>query len=109
MKLHLIKPFVLWILKKIVSIFTEVNRSYRKTLSREPGLATFIWCVVTGGSTVIAGMIGAVASQGNGTVAMYSAGAVLVISIIYFVYHSFSLMFAAFTKDRQDLFTYLKD
>lgn len=109
MKLHLIKPFVLWILKKIVSTFAEANREYRKTLSREPGLATFIWFFVSIGVALVISIISAIASQGSETVIGWSAIISFTVSTGYLLYQSFSLMFAAFTKDRQELFNNLKE
>lgn len=109
MKIHLIKPFVLWILKKIGACIAETNRNYRKMLRNETGLAVFIFVLLCTVSTVVSAFIGMMASNGNSAVAGYTALAVFTVMITYFLYNAFSLMFAAFAKERQELFNYLKD
>jgi len=109
MKLHLIKPFVIWVLKKIGAWFVKINNNYRKMMVRETGFAVFFYVFSAAVSTVLAGLFGVAVTQGSGVAAAYCAGTAFTISTIYFLYHAFSQMFEAFAKDRQELFNRLKD
>ena len=109
MKLHLIKLFVTWILKKIGAWFVKINDNYRQMMVRDTGFAVFFYVFSAAVSTVLAALFGVAVTQGSGVAAAYCAGTAFTISTGYFLYHAFSQMFEAFKKDRQELFNRLKD
>ena len=108
MKLHLILPFIGYLLRKMFSGVIRLNRTYRREMENHSGLAVFIGCIcglifVIG--TTLLGML----IIGDSPMLKYLFLSSIIGAVLYIVYTFFSVQFNDFLEERQKLFDIIKD
>jgi hypothetical protein len=108
MKPFLLIAFVRWIFGKMFSNATELNETFRELLRETPWLAVLAWIPGTmmfvGAVTLLGmGFIDTPEQMGLFVLAQFA------IAVLYLLVNGVTIMYAAFKRDREELFDVLKD
>lgn len=108
MKLHLILPFIGFLLKKIFSGVFKIHRRYRDTMEDSPGLALFAGTMCSLLFVMFSSLISMMAFQEILPI-KYTFVASVIVSLSYVCYMFFSMQFKNFLDERKELFDIIKD
>lgn len=107
MKLHLILPFIGFLLKKMFSGVFKINKRYRREMEQNPALMLFIGTVIGTLSVMTLTVVTALFLSDTIEV-RYMLFTYIGIAVSYIMYTFFSIQFNAFLEERQELFDVIK-
>lgn len=107
MRLHLILPFIGFLLKKAFSGVFKMNKKYRREMEQNPALMLFIG-VVLGTLTVMVLTIITALFLSDHIEVRYMLFTYIGIAVSYILYTFFSIQFNDFLAERQELFDIIK-
>lgn len=108
MRVHLVLPFIGFLLKKVFSGVFRIHRRYRETMEDSPGLAMFAGTMCSIGFVMVATFISMMAFQEISPI-KYTIVASAVVAFSYICYMFFSMQFKNFLDERKELFDIIKD
>lgn len=108
MRVHLILPFIGFLLKKVFSGVFKIHRKYRETMEDSPGLGVFAGTICSTGFVMFTSLISMISFQ-EITPIKYTFVVSVVVSLSYVCYMFFSMQFKNFLDERKELFDIIKD